>query len=105
MLLIGVLNLGIGFCAYKPAPPEPERITLTLPPPTPAARPTDRIDRPRVDPRQVMRAFAVKYPRHVPSRAKKLVAADGSATFESLVHRTGDHRRLSRDGTFVSEAP
>jgi len=105
MLLIGVLNLGIGFCAYEPAPPEPERITLTLPPPTPAARPTDGSIGLGSIPAHVMRAFAVKYPRHVPSRAKKLVAADGSATFEISFIAPATTVVYREDGTFVSEAP
>jgi hypothetical protein len=31
MLLIGAINLGLGYCAYEPPPPEPEKIPLVLP--------------------------------------------------------------------------
>jgi hypothetical protein len=32
MLLIGAINLGLGYCAYEPPPPEPEKIPLVIPP-------------------------------------------------------------------------
>ncbi len=105
MLLIGVLNVGIGFCAYEKPPPPPERIELTLPAPTPA--PVARLAPGAITlgsiPAVVMRAFAVAYPRHVPSGAKKLVATDGTTTYEisfTAPTRTVVYRE---DGTFVSE--
>jgi hypothetical protein len=32
MLLIGAINLGLGYCAYEPPPPEPTKIELVIPP-------------------------------------------------------------------------
>lgn len=32
MILIGAVNLGIGYCAYEPPPPPPQKIELVLPP-------------------------------------------------------------------------
>lgn len=31
MLLIGAINLGLGFCSYEPPPPPPEKYELHLP--------------------------------------------------------------------------
>jgi hypothetical protein len=32
MLLIGAINVGIGYCSYEPPPPAPEKIELVIPP-------------------------------------------------------------------------
>ncbi len=32
MLLIGAINVGLGFCAYEGPPPEPEKIVPVIPP-------------------------------------------------------------------------
>lgn len=32
MILIGAINLALGYCAYEPPPPEPEKIQLVIPP-------------------------------------------------------------------------
>jgi len=34
MLLIGAIDLAIGFCSYEPAPPPPQKIELVIPPST-----------------------------------------------------------------------
>lgn len=34
MLLIGAINVGIGYCAYDGPPPPTEKIELVIPPPT-----------------------------------------------------------------------
>lgn len=103
MLLIGALNLGVGFCAYEPAPPEPERIIPILPAPTPAPARTDGSIGLGSIPAAVMRAFAIAYPRHVPSGAKKLVATDGTAMFEISFTAPQTTVVYRADGTFVSE--
>jgi hypothetical protein len=38
MILIGALNLAIGYCAYEPPPPPPQKIELVLPPSSYAVR-------------------------------------------------------------------
>lgn len=34
MILIGALNVTIGYCAYDPPPPPPQKIELVIPPPS-----------------------------------------------------------------------
>lgn len=103
MLLIGAINVGIGFCAYEPPPPPPERIIPVLPPPTPPAPRTDGSIGLGAIPAVVMRAFAVAYPRRVPSGAKKLVAPDGTTTFEISFTAPTTTVVYRDDGTFVSQ--
>ena len=96
MVLIGVLNVALGFCTYK-EPPPPERIQLNIPGAEPAAPGTLRA----ADlPAAVMRAFAVKYPHTIPA----------GANFEAgnyvVLFPTGrEHKRaiFTPDGAFVSE--
>lgn len=104
MLLIGAINVGIGFCAYEKPPPPPEPMELTLPPPTQAPLAPGAISLGTI-PGVVMRAFAVAYPRHVPSGAKKIVAVDGTATFEISFTTPTTTVVYREDGTFVSERP
>jgi len=103
MLLIGAINVGIGFCVYETPPPPPERIIPVLPPPTPRAPRTDGSIGLGAIPAVVMRAFAVAYPRQVPSGAKKLVAADGTTTFEISFTAPATTVVYRADGTFVSQ--
>jgi hypothetical protein len=103
MLLIGAINVGIGFCSYEKPPPPPERIIPVLPPPTPAAPLTGGSITLGAIPAAVMRAFAVAYPRHVPSGAKKLVAPDGTTTFEISFTAPATTVVYLEDGTFVSQ--
>ncbi len=100
MLLIGVINVGIGFCAYDPPPPPPERIIPVLPVPPPRTEGSIGLGE---IPAAVMRAFAVAYPRHVPSGAKKLVAPDGTTTFEISFATPATTVVYRDDGTFVSQ--
>ena len=99
MILIGVLNVAIGFCSYAPPPPEPQRIELTLPAPTPVERAPGSVPLGEV-PAAVMQTFAITFPRNVPKDARKLVAPDGTATFELL---WGADQRASfrEDGTLI----
>ena len=103
MLLIGALNIGIGLCAYEKTPPPPERIIPVLPPPTAAPALTNGSITLGAIPAVVMRAFAVAYPRHVPSGAKKLVAPDGTTTFEISFTAPATTVVYLEDGTFVSQ--
>ena len=103
MLLIGAINVGIGFCSYEKPPPPPERIIPVLPPPTPRPARTDGSIGLGAIPAAAMRAFAVAYPRHVPSGAKKLVAADGTTTFEISFTSPTTTVVYREDGTFVSQ--
>lgn len=103
MLLIGAINVGIGFCAYEPPPPAPEQIIPVLPPPTSATPRTDGSIGLGAIPAAVMRAFAVAYPRQVPSRARKLVAPDGTTTFEISFIKPATTVIYRDDGTFVSQ--
>ncbi|HEY1558811.1 MAG TPA: hypothetical protein VGF94_28505 [Kofleriaceae bacterium] len=99
MIAIGGINLALGLCSYHPAAPtQPMQVIL----PTRDAAPPDAAGTLGANklPAAVMRAFAVKYPRTIPSGARAdgdtyivnfpAGAAHASATFKS-------------DGTFVSE--
>ena len=96
MLLIGGVNVAIGFCTYD-EPPPPERIELNIPgapPPAPGTlRPADL-------PAVVMRAFAVRYPRILPAGAdftggNYVVIFPAGAPVKQAV--------FAPDGTFISE--
>jgi hypothetical protein len=96
MLLIGAINVGLGFCSYREPPPT-QRMELDIPgatpPPPGTLRPSDL-------PAAVMRAFAVKYPKTIPAGAD-LVHGNYAVIFPH-----GDtHKRavFTPDGTFVSE--
>ncbi len=104
MLLIGVINVGLGLCVYDPPPPPPQRIIPTLPPPTVIARPPGSIGLGEL-PAAVMRTFTRTYPRHVPSGATKLVLPDGTVTFEIWFTEGSATTRATfrADGTVVSE--
>jgi hypothetical protein len=95
MLLIGAVNVAIGFCTYQEPPPT-ERIELDIPGQEKqlgTLRPADM-------PAPVMRAFAVKYPHTIPA----------GATFENgnytvFFPHAREHKRavFTPDGAFVSE--
>jgi len=98
MLLIGAVNVAIGFCTYK-EPPPPQRIELVIPGADPAPigalRPADL-------PPAVMREFAVRYPKTIPVGANKegenfVVLFPASAKLQSATFKP--------DGTFVAERP
>jgi hypothetical protein len=96
MLLIAVINVGIGFCSYREPPPT-ERIEVKIPgaepPPPGALRASDL-------PAAVMRAFAVKYPKTIPAGANF-----ENGTYVVLFPTAAAHKRavFMPDGTFVSE--
>jgi len=96
MLLIGAINIALGFCSYK-EPPPPERIELHIPgaepPPPGALRASDL-------PPAVMRAFAVKYPHTIPAGADLV-----SGNYTVLFPAGREHKSavFTPDGAFVSE--
>jgi hypothetical protein len=100
MVLIGLVNVTIGLCSYR-APVAPERIQLVIPP----ASSDGGLDASGTIgaaelPAAVMRAFAVKYPRTIPSGA--VVQGD---RFVVMFPRGNAHHSATfeRDGTFVAE--
>ena len=94
MLLIGGINVAIGFCTYK-EPPPPERIEVQIPG---ATQPAGTL-RPADLPAAVMRAFAVKYPRTLPVGANFV-----GGNYVVLFPPGGEHKVavFAADGTFVS---
>jgi hypothetical protein len=95
MLLIGAINVAIGFWTYE-EPPPPERIEVEIP----GARAPAGTLRAADLPAAVMRAFAVKYPHTIPAGAN-LVAGKYVVLFPSGAPHTS--AVFAPDGTFVSE--
>ena len=99
MIVIGAINVALGLCSYVP-PSNPQRMEVKIP--TADARPLDAggtfgaSELPAV----VMRAFAVKYPRTIPSSARR----DGELFVVSFPSGAPRARATFRaDGTFVSD--
>ncbi|CAN5880914.1 hypothetical protein BH11MYX3_BH11MYX3_42390 [soil metagenome] len=102
MLMIGLLNVAIGMCAYE-APRTPERIIPVLPPAgTPEGAPLDTIHLAEI-PAAVIRAFAIAYPRHIPS-ARRIAKPDGSTVYELSFTDAGKtlHVTYRPDGALLS---
>src|SRR5204863_2226216 len=93
-LLIGAINIAIGFCTYR-APRDPERIVPVLPPLAATAREPGELGLGEV-PAVVMRAFAVAVPRVFPVRARKLDVA-GATRFELTYRQAGVEHRCTLD--------
>ncbi len=103
MLLIGAINIGIGYCTYAPPGAPPQRIIPVLPAPAPKPKPTDGTIGIAEVPAAVMRAFAVKYPRHIPI-AKRLDAKTYELSFtEGAPATPARHITFRDDGTFLGE--
>lgn len=101
MILIGLVNVGIGMCGYEP-PRTPERIIPVLPPAgTPEQAPTDGTIKLGEIPAPVIRAFAVAYPRHIPAPKKLTVA--GVTHYELTFTEAGKTTTASYapDGAFL----
>ena len=80
MVLIGSLNVGLGYCTYSESKLPRERIVPVLPPVgTPSA--IDGSIGVAEIPAPVMRAFAVAYPRHIPT-ARRVAVAGGQVAYE-----------------------
>jgi hypothetical protein len=83
MLAIGLFNLAIGYCAYKP-PETPQRIELHIPPPgTPADTSVHALPDGTTEqaigngdiPGAVMRSFTAQFPRTIPAHPMKRTKA------------------------------
>lgn len=102
MILIGVINVALGLCVYKGAPSDPQPIQLKIPQhdaPPPPMDAGGSIGAHQL-PAEVMRAFAVKYPRTMPAGAR----VDGDVyTVDFPAGASHAHARFKADGTFVSE--
>ena len=99
MLLIGAINVAIGYCSYEP-PSTPRPIQLHIPMRDAAIDAANTLG-PSELPAAVMRAFAVKYPRTIPVGA----LVDPAGTYTVLFPAGAAHKRavFAADGTFVSE--
>lgn len=96
MLLIGAVNVAIGFCTYE-EPKPPERMQLDIPGAEPApAGPLRASDLPA----PVMRAFALRYPRIIPAGARL-----ENGAYVVFFPPGAPHQQavFQPDGTFVSE--
>lgn len=98
MVLIGGLNLAIGYCSYRP-PHKVEPIKLVLPPPTDAPTDAPGTISPANLPIEVMRAFALTFPRNAPAAAR----VDGDRY--TVWFAPGNPRRsatFARDGALLA---
>jgi len=96
MVLIGAINIGLGVCTYSPAgDPEPIRVG----PPVDASMRMGSLDVSEI-PVDVMRAFAIQYPKTIPAGADR-----ASGDIVVLFPRGAAKQRATFhiDGTFVSE--
>lgn len=96
MLLIGAINVTLGVCTYH-TPVEPTRIDLHIPGYSIDAGGTLG---PAQLPAVVMRAFAVKYPRTIPSGVEVRGSTFVLGFPAGAAHR---HATFRDDGTFVSD--
>jgi len=99
MILIGTLNIGLGLCSFK-SPVDPQHIELPLlHRDAGQSDANDTLGNSELPP-EVMRAFAVKYPRIIPAGAKV-----NGAYFVISFPPGQDHAHatFATDGTFVSE--
>jgi hypothetical protein len=94
MLLIGAINVGLGLCTYQKAgDTEPIRVQL----PTDASTAAGSMTIGQI-PADVMRAFAIKYPKTIPRGADKV---DGNIV---VIFPTGAPKQRATfklDGTFL----
>ena len=96
MILIGVINVALGMCSYHEAP-RTERIELHIP--GHDRKPGEL--RAQDIPAPIMRAFAVKYPRTIPSGAT--ANPDNSVTVNFPPGAQLKTATFQPDGTFVRE--
>jgi hypothetical protein len=97
MILIGIINVAIGLCSYKEAP-TPQRIDLQIPERHPAPVPVDAAGTigARQLPAEVMRTFALKYPKTIPAGARvdgdtfTVYFPPGAAHAQARFHTNGD---------------
>jgi hypothetical protein len=96
MILLGIVNVGIGMCSYHEAP-HTERIELHLPghDRKPGELHVEEI------PVAIMRAFAVKYPRTIPAGA--ITNPDNTVTVSFRPGAQLKTATFQQDGTFVRD--
>jgi hypothetical protein len=99
MLLIGLFNVVIGMCSYSPPSQEHERIHLDL------IKHDAAIDAPNTIapsqlPAEVMRAFAVKYPRTLPAGVSFV---RGNYVIEFPPGAAKKQATFTPDGAFVGD--
>jgi hypothetical protein len=99
MLLIGLLNVVIGYCSYRAPAQQHEQIKLNLVKRDAAVDGANTIA-PSELPADVMRAFAVKYPRTLPTGA---TIENGTYVIDFPPGAEKHHATFKLDGTFVSE--
>ena len=96
MILIGVINVALGVCSYK-APPQTERMEVKIP-----GREREPGElRVNAIPVDVMRAFAIKYPRTIPTKA--IANADNTITVRFPPGAQFKSATFKQDGTFIRE--
>jgi hypothetical protein len=95
MVLIGALNVMLGLCTYEPAgDPEPIRLGLIEDAGVPGQLGVAQI------PADVMRGFAIKYPKTIPLGAR----VEGGAYVVLFPRGAAKQRATFRlDGSFVSD--
>ena len=96
MILIGVVNVALGMCSYH-EPPQTERMEVHIPGHDHAAN----YMRVQDIPANVMRAFAVKYPRTIPLNAN--ANPDNTVTVKFPPGAQFKTATFQQDGTFVSD--
>ena len=96
MIMIGAINVGLGVCTYERAgDPEPIRVQ----PAYDAPPPPDHIGVAKIPP-DVMRAFAIKYPKTIPTGAR----LDGENYIVLFPPGAEKQRAIfAADGTFVAD--
>lgn len=99
MILIGLINVLIGFCSYSEPSQDHERIKLNLIKRDAGADALGTIA-PSELPADVMRAFAVRYPRTIPTGA---TVENGTYVIAFPPGAPHAHATFKPDGTFVSE--
>ncbi len=97
MILIGAINVGLGVCTYKKAG-DTEPLHVAVPIRHPAHAGSMGIAQ---IPADVMRAFAVKYPKTIPAGAD--TAADGNVVVLFPKGAAHQSATFKPDGTFVTE--
>ena len=105
MVAIGLLNIGIGLCSYPADRAPPQRILPHLPQRDAAVDAPGTLG-PSELPADVMRAFAVKYPRTIPSGATLVTPPGASEPRYVIGFPPGDarhHATFRPDGAFVDE--
>lgn len=101
MILIGIVNVALGYWLYEPQGDPPQRIVPVLPAlPAPPPLPEGTISLGEI-PVPVMRAFAQQFPRHVPQAARKLPGDVYELTFAAPGETTSQTARFAADGAAV----